>query len=183
MPPRFGPATCVSRRRSARCGPHPEAVDRGSLSASVASQPGRAQSSPVADSSPSSGWDPYASEEWVVASDAEPGCATQAETVERSRTEGITRVSTGGLGGTASTGFTAAAQRAEPPDRQVGSGRRACGAATPASVSADDSTGVGPITALAFVITMGDVTRFQRGKQVASYLGGRCSMTRSILQT
>jgi transposase len=31
--------------------------------------------------------------------------------------------------------------------------------------------GVGPITALAFVLTMGDATRFQRGKQVASYLG------------
>ena len=31
--------------------------------------------------------------------------------------------------------------------------------------------GVGPNTALAFVLTMGDVKRFQRGKQVASYLG------------
>jgi len=31
--------------------------------------------------------------------------------------------------------------------------------------------GVGPITALAFVLTMGDVARFPRGKQVASYLG------------
>jgi transposase len=31
--------------------------------------------------------------------------------------------------------------------------------------------GVGPITSLAFVLTMGDVHRFQRGKQVASYLG------------
>jgi transposase len=31
--------------------------------------------------------------------------------------------------------------------------------------------GVGPITALAFVLTMGDVKRFPRGKQVASYLG------------
>jgi transposase len=31
--------------------------------------------------------------------------------------------------------------------------------------------GVGPITSLAFVLTMGDVTRFRRGKQVASYLG------------
>jgi len=31
--------------------------------------------------------------------------------------------------------------------------------------------GVGPITSLAFVLTMGDVTRFPRGKQVASYLG------------
>jgi transposase len=31
--------------------------------------------------------------------------------------------------------------------------------------------GVGPITSLAFVITMGDVGRFQNGKQVSSYLG------------
>lgn len=31
--------------------------------------------------------------------------------------------------------------------------------------------GVGPVTALAYVLTMGEVTRFQRGKQVASYLG------------
>jgi transposase len=31
--------------------------------------------------------------------------------------------------------------------------------------------GVGPITSMAFVLTMGDVSRFQRGKQVASYLG------------
>jgi len=31
--------------------------------------------------------------------------------------------------------------------------------------------GVGAITALAFVLTMGDVTRFARGKQVASYVG------------
>ncbi len=31
--------------------------------------------------------------------------------------------------------------------------------------------GVGPITSLAFVLTIGDVTRFKRGKQVASYLG------------
>ena len=31
--------------------------------------------------------------------------------------------------------------------------------------------GVGPNTALAFMLTIGDVSRFQRGKQVASYLG------------
>ena len=31
--------------------------------------------------------------------------------------------------------------------------------------------GVGPITGLAFVVTIGDATRFRRGKQVASYLG------------
>jgi len=36
---------------------------------------------------------------------------------------------------------------------------------------ADDAAGRGPITSMAFVLTMGDVSRFQRGKQVASYLG------------
>ena len=30
---------------------------------------------------------------------------------------------------------------------------------------------MGPITSLAFVLTLGDVARFKRGKQVASYLG------------
>ena len=36
---------------------------------------------------------------------------------------------------------------------------------------ADSQTGVGPITSLAFVLTLGNVSRFPRGKQVASYLG------------
>ncbi len=31
--------------------------------------------------------------------------------------------------------------------------------------------GVGPNTALAFVLTLGEISRFRRGKQVASYLG------------
>jgi len=31
--------------------------------------------------------------------------------------------------------------------------------------------GLGAVTALAYVLTMGDVSRFPRGKQVASYLG------------
>jgi transposase len=31
--------------------------------------------------------------------------------------------------------------------------------------------GVGPVTSLAYVLTMGDISRFPRGKQVASYLG------------
>src|SRR5438105_1144806 len=31
--------------------------------------------------------------------------------------------------------------------------------------------GVGPVTALTFALTMGPAERFQRGKQVASYLG------------
>lgn len=31
--------------------------------------------------------------------------------------------------------------------------------------------GIGPVTSLAFVLTLGEVSRFPRGKQVASYLG------------
>ncbi len=43
----------------------------------------------------------------------------------------------------------------------------------PAAAEVRDAShvSVGPNTALAFVLTLGDVSRFRRGKQVASYLG------------
>lgn len=41
----------------------------------------------------------------------------------------------------------------------------------PASKLLMTQPGVGPNTALAFVLTIGDVSRFRRGKQIASYLG------------
>lgn len=40
-----------------------------------------------------------------------------------------------------------------------------------AAVQLRSQPGVGPITALAFVLTLGDVNRFPRSKQVVSYLG------------
>jgi transposase len=44
-------------------------------------------------------------------------------------------------------------------------------AARPAAKRLMTHPGVGPVTALAFALTMGPAERFQRGKQVASYLG------------
>jgi len=41
----------------------------------------------------------------------------------------------------------------------------------PEAVQLMKEPGVGPVTALAFVLTIGPVVRFQRSKQVASYLG------------
>lgn len=43
--------------------------------------------------------------------------------------------------------------------------------ARPAAVRLMSHPGVGPVTALAFVLTIGDVERFSRSRQVASYLG------------
>src|SRR5664279_725648 len=106
----------------------------------MASESGRTESSPVADSSPSAGGHPYASEKRVATPNAEPGRATQAEAVERNRAEGITRIAAGGVGSTAATGFTEAAQRVEPTDHQVGPGGRAYGVPAPASTTADDAT-------------------------------------------
>ncbi len=45
------------------------------------------------------------------------------------------------------------------------------GARRPEVARLQTHPGVGPITALAFVLTIGDPTRFRCGKQVASYLG------------
>jgi len=42
--------------------------------------------------------------------------------------------------------------------------------------------GVGPITSLAFVLIIGEVVRFKRGKQVASYLGLIPSEHSSVVQ-
>ncbi|MFY9852941.1 MAG: IS110 family transposase [Terracidiphilus sp.] len=41
----------------------------------------------------------------------------------------------------------------------------------PAAVRLMTHPGVGPVTALAFVLTIGDVSRFNKSRQVASYLG------------
>jgi transposase len=59
-------------------------------------------------------------------------------------------------------------------DEQVGKLDRAVQQAAEANPAARlllTQPGVGPNTALAFVLTIGDVSRFRRGKQVASYLG------------
>jgi len=59
-------------------------------------------------------------------------------------------------------------------DQQVGKLDTAVKEAAEANAQAQllmTQPGVGPNTALAYVLTIGDVSRFQRGKQVASYLG------------
>src|SRR5437899_606655 len=59
-------------------------------------------------------------------------------------------------------------------DQQIGNLDRAVQQAAEVNPQAKlvmTQPGVGPNTALAFVLTIGDVRRFRRGKQVASYLG------------
>ena len=59
-------------------------------------------------------------------------------------------------------------------DQQIAQLDRAVAAAAEANPQAKllmTQPGVGPVTALAFVLTIGDASRFRRGKQVASYLG------------
>ena len=91
--------------------------------------------------------------------------------MERSRPEGITRAAAGGLGGAAAAGFTESAQGLNPQIAQLDQAVERAAHQHPRARLLMTQPGVGPITALAYVITMGDVTRFQRGKQVASYLG------------
>jgi transposase len=58
-------------------------------------------------------------------------------------------------------------QRTQPLDQAVAQEA----ARRPEVVRLQTHPGVGPITALAFVLTLGDPTRFGNGKQLASYLG------------
>ncbi len=66
----------------------------------------------------------------------------------------------------------AAARSAGGVDRRTGPcGEPSRPTARPAARRLMTHPGVGPVTALAFVLTMGPAERFERGKQVASYLG------------
>src|SRR5437870_5264977 len=67
--------------------------------------------------------------------------------------------------------FAQADGDARPADRTAGSGGQSRSSARQNGAASANPAGVGPITALAYVLTMGDVGRFPRGKQVASYLG------------
>jgi transposase len=59
----------------------------------------------------------------------------------------------------------------EPQIAQLDKAVEQAAAANPKALLLMSQPGVGPITALAFVMTIGEVSRFRRSKQVSSYLG------------
>jgi transposase len=59
----------------------------------------------------------------------------------------------------------------EPQVEQLDKAVEQAAAANPQAQLLMSQPGVGPITALAFVLTIGEVSRFDRSKQVSSYLG------------
>jgi transposase len=59
----------------------------------------------------------------------------------------------------------------EPQIEQLDKAVEQAAKADPQAVLLMSQPGVGPITALAFSVTIGDVSRFERSKQVSSYLG------------
>ena len=59
----------------------------------------------------------------------------------------------------------------EPQLEQLDKAVEQAAAANPQAQLLISQPGVGPITALAFVLTIGEVSRFERSKQVSSYLG------------
>ena len=88
------------------------------------------------------------------------------------RAEGVGRASAGRLGGVAAR--RSAAVAGECWIARLASWTRLCrtrGRRQRQARLLMTQPGVGPITSLAFVLTIGDVARFKRGKQVASYLG------------
>ena len=91
--------------------------------------------------------------------------------MEPGGTEDVARVAVETLSIVPAGRLAGATGDVEPADREVGSGGAEGGRGACAGQVANDAAGVGPNTALAYVLTIGDVTRFRRGKQVASYLG------------
>ena len=59
----------------------------------------------------------------------------------------------------------------EPQIEQLDKAVAQAAKANPQAVLLMSQPGVGPVTALAFAVTIGEVSRFERSKQVSSYLG------------
>jgi transposase len=62
-------------------------------------------------------------------------------------------------------------EQLDKPIAELGEAAREQAAAHPAAARLMTHPGVGPLTSLAFVLTIGEVERFRRSRQVSSYLG------------
>ncbi len=132
----------------------------------------RAGRAAVALASSQAGAHAHAGEEPVAGTGAESGRATEVEAVERGGKKAAGVVAAAALGEPAESGVAAAARSAGGVDRRTGPcGEPSRPTPRPAARRLMTHPGVGPVTALAFTLTMGPAERFGRGKQVASYLG------------
>ena len=130
-----------------------------------------ARSPSVTDPSSSSGADSYAGEERVAAPGDESRAAEEEQAVERSRTGCFSALPLPGWARCRRQDLLALLRQL---DEQISPLEAAVEKAAFAHQQARllmTQPGVGAITALAFVVTIGEVARFGRGKQVASYLG------------
>ena len=91
--------------------------------------------------------------------------------MEPGGTEVVARASVKTLGGMPARRFAGTVGDVEPTGRQARHAVQQAAEENPQAQLLMTQPGVGPNTALAYVLTIGDVSRFPRGKQVASYLG------------
>jgi hypothetical protein len=146
-----------------------EITDGEAVSTDWGAVAGAAGFAAVVDSWGSSGADAHAGEEWVAALGVESGVAAEAAVVERAGTAFTERVAATSVGQPA-----AGRLNLKMLEQQIQSLDAAVIEAAEKNAQARllmTQPGVGPITSLAFVLTLGEVSRFRRSKQVASYLG------------
>src|SRR5438445_3706501 len=160
---RSGPVMYANRRRR----PHFEAAGGGAISPLMDARPRAARPATVGAASAQAGDDPQPGEKRTATPFSEQGHAAEAQAGQQLLRELPLKK-------------WAACRREDllglltMLDEQIGKLDGAVQHAAeenPQSKLLMTQPGVGPNTALAFVLTLGDVGRFPRGKQVASYLG------------
>jgi len=171
MPRRSQPCVCRSKRRIDKTPVSAEADDRRPLPQSVDVEPGRARSTAVTLASSPTGADAYAHPE-SIASDSDERRNTAkgwaASEQGRKRSEQI------------SLGRWAARRRSDLLGLLDQLNKRVDELSAAVQQEAEKRPearllmthpGVGPVTALAFVLIVGYPERFQCGKQIGSYIG------------
>jgi transposase len=152
-------------------GQYLEAAVRETVSPVVDAERSDAGSTAVVTPPGQAGRDPNQGEEQPATPCDEPGDAEEESAVDALWDGAVPTVGDAGLGGDATGRFVAAAQGVEPPDRALDQAVKQAAEQHPQAQLLMTQPGVGPVTALAFVLTVGDVARFAGSKQLTSYLG------------
>src|SRR5204863_3218542 len=141
-----------------------EAAGGGVISPLMDARPRAARPATVGAASAQAGADPQPGEKRTATPFSEQGHAAEAQAVEPGGTAVVARAAAKKMGGVPARGLTRTAHHVGRADRKTGWSGRA--EENPQSKLLMTQPGVGPNTALAFVLTLGDVGRFPRGKQV-----------------
>ena len=141
------------------------------IPARLGAHAGGARPAATAEASGQAGEDADLGEEPIALSGHEPGGVPEAEAVERAGPAELEGLSLGPWASRRRQELLELLDRLGPRIEEMDRAVKAEAARRPEAVLLMEQKGVGPVTALAFVLTVGPVERFANSRKLVSYLG------------